>query len=392
MKSSGTISRLESILLSVLFCIGISLPLCKQMIMGEPDTLSIEARPLNKFPAPPRKTASSVRKYTTGLENYYNDHFGFRSALLRLNTIVKAGCLRVSPAGNVDFGKNGWLFLKDWMTFRGTMDVRKQDLEQWRLTLERRDAWLAKRGIRYLYVMAPNKSTIYSDYLAKPLNEAHAAASIEQLNTYLSAHSQVPFLSLREALLDARTKSPDRLYYPSDTHWNTMGAYVGYRELMLRLQTWFPELQPSKRSDFRVSETMHNGDLARMIGIPEFAAGKEFELEPLSPAKTTETGFKLPDVEQSEWILPVSIANTDPTRKLTAVVLRDSFGTSLVPYLVPHFSKVISIWSTEVSQKFEADLADVVEREKPDVFIEERVERVLMGGPPPESMVFGGKD
>lgn len=391
MQARQNIARLEAILLTALFCAGIGIPAAKQLIFGEPDTRLIEARKLNAFPKKPRKSVGSVRQFARDFEGYYNDHFGFRSALLRLGGFVKYQWLNISPAANVEIGKCGWLFLKDDVNYHGTHELTRDDLEHWRLTLEHRQEWLASRGIRYIYVVAPDKRTIYPDFLPDALNGGDQKTAGMQLVEYLSVHSKLRIVSLREPLLEARAKSGDRLYYPTDTHWNTVGANWGYRGIILRLQQWFPELKPEERSDFRITEEIHMGDLSRMIGLAESSAVNEVALLPPDTPQTSKTQFKLPDVEQTAGTLPFKIKNASASSKLRIVVLRDSFCTALVPYFARQFSETTFIYSTEMSQKFETDLGDLVEREKPDVFIEERVERVLTGGPPNESLVFGGK-
>jgi len=60
-----------------------------------------------------------------------------------------------------------------------------------------------------------------------------------------------------------------------------------------------------------------------------------------------------------------------------AVMVHDSFSNWFVPALSEHFGRLVSVWS------YNFDRA-LVERERPDLVIQEMVERTLMGSVPKE--------
>src|SRR4051812_36199372 len=51
-----------------------------------------------------------VRSYLTGLESYYNDHFGFRKQLVRWDHRWKHNWFKESSLPDVIIGREGWLF------------------------------------------------------------------------------------------------------------------------------------------------------------------------------------------------------------------------------------------------------------------------------------------
>jgi alginate O-acetyltransferase complex protein AlgJ len=63
----------------------------------------------------------------------------------------------------------------------------------------------------------------------------------------------------------------------------------------------------------------------------------------------------------------VYIQNADSNNHLRALVFRDSFTTSMIQFISPHFNEVLYIW-TPFDQ-------GIVDRYKPDVVIECFVER-----------------
>ena len=65
-----------------------------------------------------------------------------------------------------------------------------------------------------------------------------------------------------------------------------------------------------------------------------------------------------------------------PDRRLPrAVVFRDSFATWLIPLLSENFSRVLYSWQYTLD-------GDIVERELPDVVIQEMAEHILISARP----------
>src|SRR5205814_1172135 len=111
------------------------------------------------------------------------------------------------------------------------------DIAALRTELLRRRDYLATRGIGYIVTVAPEKFSIYPEYLPPWVARAprtrfdrvaHALASIPGLN----------FIDLRPALTAA--KAGERVYYMTDSHWNYLGASVAYLNLMREVQRVAP--------------------------------------------------------------------------------------------------------------------------------------------------------
>jgi alginate O-acetyltransferase complex protein AlgJ len=387
------ISSFEAFLLTFLFALAITLPGIKLIFCGEADTSSLEGRLPNPLPASPLrklsrwrkpKTIQALEEYPGQFENYYNDHFGFRSALLHLGSLIKVKFPMISPNRDVAIGKDGWLFLKDGGVLHEPPVLAESDLRCWTLGLEHKQEWLARHGSQFLYVVAPNKESVYPEFLPQNDSRLRGRRQVDQLSQYASLRPNVHFLSLRESLIDA--KGGERLYYRQDTHWNSWGAFIGYQAIVNRLGQWFPDLKARNRSEFPIVMEKKKGDLARMMGLPDFSSESEPALGAAFPPAAVTTEFWPNGIKQTKAVRPYTIEMPNASSGLRAVVLRDSFGTALLPYLSGHFSRITVIW--QVDQKFEDQVADIVRKEKPDVLIEEHLERVLPERPPDPDTVF----
>lgn len=356
----------------VLFLGLISLPELRNLTCStqEPETWE------KRVPAPPPPvewTWTALAEFPAKFEAYFNDHFGHRNSLIRRLNQLQVWWLRTSCAAHVILGRHGWLFYtvdpvgNDYRTVR---PYTEEELDHWRRLLEHRRDWLARRGIEYVLVIAPDKQTIYPEMLPAALRaRGRGPSRLDQLIAYLENHSTFRLLDVRETLRRAKDWGP--LYVRTDTHWNDRGAYVAYHEIVESLRGRFPDLKPWPRTAFDVRPFRSlGGDLAGMLGLANQTAEEGPTLAPRRPrqAREVDTARRLPNLPSWDQR---SLVMEHPDRHLPrAVMFRDSFAINLVPFLSEHFRRVHYYWSYD----FDFPL---VEREQPDVVIQELVERVL---------------
>ena len=311
-------------------------------------------------------------------EAYMNDHFGFRNTIIRrYNKILKRYFGR--KPDTVTLGQNNWLFLSETVTdYLGYRETSKEELERWRLVLEGRYAWLAERGICYLFVLSPDKKTIYSEFLPERVSPAKGETRGEKFLGYMQENSDVPILDLRGALFEA--KRHRQVYLSTDTHWNRYGHFVGYQQLILSLKRCLPELtdpMPFDPQSFDIVPVV--GDLIALGGLeadayPEvdqrFKVGSKYAFE------KTEI--------QDDWVYELLSRYKDGgerivqhtynlENKLRAVFFHDSYMKAMPELLARHFGQIESL---RVWAEYDI-LKNVAERYHPDVVIDEVQERLL---------------
>jgi hypothetical protein len=369
----GALKRMhpvESIALTVLFGVAICLPVVKQFVAGEPDTSAIEMH--RQAPAPTFDWKRSMKELPQQIDAWFDSHFGFRYFLLQADAALRAECFGESD--RVVVGKRGWLFLKiEPPLFTQSLDAPA--LDAWKNYLETRRRWLARRGIQYLFVVAADKDSVYPEYLPRSAGPPPAELPVDQLIRHLrETHSPVEVLSLRDALLAAKTREIQRLYCKQDTHWNSVGAFYGYKAIMDRLAPLLPSLKPKSRGDYRLVHGSDGGyDLLHIGGLPAWMQAKGPQLVPVSPADVhkrwltaTESGLN-----------PFRMELAHPGNLPTAVIDHDSFTMVMVPYLSQSFSRITYLAAGNNPAVTEKVIMDTVLQEKPDVFIEERIQRAM---------------
>ncbi len=357
--------------LILLFIAMITLPVVRTVSGPKSTVLLSEQRTPSTFPELSLKSGS-IRGFPTRFEAFFNDQFGFRDALIQLLSRAKVAWLGVSTSTKVTIGKDGWLYSSEFPDGSPSIAPRPftaDELRRWQRILENRRDWLAERGIQYWFVIAPNKESIYPEYLPKPCPLRATGSRLDQLVIHLRNQSSIQVIDLREPLLQA--KKSERVFDRTDTHWNDRGAYAGYRAIIEAVSATFPSATADPRTRFEnSSESGVGGDLARMLDADRWLHEDRLYLERLTPARARPAGSATGDRSMPQ---PFAMECTDPDLPRT-VVFCDSFAVRLTPFLSEHFERVLYSWQM-VFPTFETE---TIERERPRVVIQEIVERKLV--------------
>ena len=203
----------------------------------------VEQRQPSPRPGWPRDTAQ-IRQVPNQLDAYFDDHFGFRSRLLSLNSSLLFS-VGVSGSDRVMIGKDNWLFLRNRHhvveEYRGLIDPGEREIDSWIQQMKQRQDWLGQRGVHSLVVIPPNKHSVYSEFLPSWVTQV-AANRFDRISRKAET-AGLNFLDLRPTLLGGKETSSGLLYSRGGTHWNARGAYLSYRSVMAELARHFPELE-----------------------------------------------------------------------------------------------------------------------------------------------------
>jgi len=137
------------------------------------------------------------------------------------------------------------------------------------------------------------------------------------------------------------------MFHKTDNHWNDYGGFVAYEAIMNTLSVDFPELTKSSISDYIIDSTIVDGfKLTNMMGIYDgiFENKITCKLAATRKSKKVEKrkypGF--PNFSlNSKYELRFKTEN-DSLPKI--LMIRDSFGSTLIPYLNEHFSESVYIF------------------------------------------------
>jgi hypothetical protein len=369
---NGTAKRLGDVGLIALFIGAISLPSLKTLWEPRPTVSTQEGRVLAP---PPELKPTQLDRFPGQFDAYFNDCFGFRTNLIGWLAAARVNGLRVSSSPHVIMGKKGWLYHGDesYVTnYRNTQPFTFEELEQWRVLLEARQEWLAQRGIRYLVIIAPEKPTIYPEYLPRGINRVRPDSRLDQFLAHMRTHAKLDVLDLRPVLQAA--KANEQVYYKKDTHWNWRGAFAAYQQVTSALAAWFPQVRGLPRTAFTtVSLPKPDCNLARMLG-PVIASREPDLFLDLGPRRQAHPAKVPYSIDEAYRHPDAPVAREGPNPALPrAVMFHDSFTYHMLDFLAEHFSRIAFFM-----QNFPQFDPRTIEREHPQVVLQEMVEWKLI--------------
>lgn len=299
---------------------------------------------------------------------FYADNFVLKPMLFKLYYHIKVDIFNTDPLPQkVVTGKDGWMFLGNSSSdvireSKGIVQFSNDQINNIKQNLLAQRDWLGEKGIVFIVAVVPNKHTVYGEYL--PIRRSSQKTKLNQLKEELS-QTDLNFVDLSEAL----DKKSEKLYYKTDSHWNHLGAFYGYLELINVIRQFYPDIQPLELNNFdRELKTFNQMDLSRLLDlhIPD----ENVTLTLKHPAASKIPGEL--EIPSTHDILSEPFENRliSQANSKKLILFGDSFRFTLIQYLSEHFGESIFL------RGYSAD-KEIIDREKPDVVIIELVERHL---------------
>jgi hypothetical protein len=264
-------------------------------------------------------------------------------------------------------GRQGWLFLQGDTNdvigqHTGRVRLGREARREWKALLEARVAWTREFGIPWVCQIAPDKESVYPEYLPPEIVPSRRRPVHELLRAARSL--KPPMTYPLQELVAAKDDWP--LYFPTDTHWTQRGAYVAYLALCQELEG--RGLRPRVVRDETVSwvKQSHYGDLGSKLDPPVEGPGLAAQLEHHSS--------RLVFDNRIENHGRVMIFEQDRPAESTCVAFGESFTNQLLLFLKESFRRLVFVHTSMM-------IREVVTRETPDVVISLPLERFLIRVP-----------
>ena len=309
-----------------------------------------------------------VDQFRVDFDKYYKENFGGKNSFLKLHNAIQYHLLQNSPLQNsVVFGEDGWLFLGNKYSNIineniGLDTFSKNDLERIGSNIQHRKEYLDQHGIKYYICAAPNKHTVYNDYLPSHLRN-RSITKLEQLKRFLEK-KEIDLIDLKDYFHQYDSL---RLFHKTNTHWNDVGAFLGYKRLLSSIQKDFGDLKSFELDDFRIDTLIkQREDLTNMIKIDieekhiVLKSKERFQSIELEKQLTVpDNYFRHPDHYEYRY---QGIGN------LKVLVFRDSFFSGMKQFMKEYFGEIVFVWHHDFNK-------EIIETEKPDIVIYEIIER-----------------
>ncbi len=278
-------------------------------------------------------------KFTSGFEKYISDQFMARDFWIG----VKSDTDRVmgkKESNGVYLGKDGYLIQKFTPPVDGDLETKVNAIHS-----------LAKAvpGLRMFVMLVPTAASVLADKLPDYAPAGEELAYLDQVGR--SLHRDIRFVDVYPALRAQREQS---VYYKTDHHWTTRGAFYAYQELSKRMG-----LIPKKEEDFttRTVTDEFYGSLYSKSGfrhvepdsielyIPK--AGGSCTVEYVEEGQISNSMYAMDNLGKKDKYTVFFDGNHSFIRITTGLrdgtkllVVKDSYANSLIPFLTPHFSEI----------------------------------------------------
>ncbi len=320
-----------------------------------------EKRELAKFPKTNAKTLTSG-KFQEGLDDFLNDHVAFRDECISVNTFV--GRVQGKKEQNgVVFGRDGYLFEKyDDKDFeRKTIDYNVSCLSEFvNLVSEN----IGEENVKVALV--PSKINVLEDKLPRFTPQCSMNDSMKiELQAALSGQNVL--LDLQKQM---KKHSQEYIYYKTDHHWTSLGAYYGYSQLMEAMGQKPCKLGAKKVvcTDFRGTtfNKVHYASSPDTITTYDDATQVSGEIDENGDIKKIESVFApkaLKGEDKYDYFLGGNYAkvtlNTPCDNGKTLVLIKDSFANCMIPFLARNYSTIVMIDLRYLNSSIMDSLADV---------------------------------
>lgn len=282
--------------------------------------------------------------------DYFAGRFGLRQELITANAAVQATVFHESAAEDVVLGADGWLYYADTLAdYTGSGAMSERQLWCAARNLALMQEYAASRGARFVFLCAPNKNTIYPQYMPSSYARAAGDSNLDRLERELTAQN-VLFCDVREAL----AKADELTYYATDSHWNGYGSALAHDALLRTLGA------ESNLSGEEFSLQAHSGDLYEML-YP--ASARQENGLSLSRARTFRYAGEVRGADDQS-------IHTFSGEAGAVLVFRDSFGNALHEDLAESWGE--ALFSRAMPYDF-----SLMDKLLPDTVIVELVERNL---------------
>lgn len=287
--------------------------------------------------------------YFEELGEYVNQNFAGREFLVTANAKLMGNVLKTSTNEKIIRGKDGWLFFQETAKdYLGQSTISQREAFAIAKNLETIKAGIEKKGGKFFFTIAPNKSSLYGEFMPENYLEMMRNNNYTKLQPYLDKTYYVD-------LFEPFRRNDEVLYYKWDSHWNQEGALFARNILMDRMGKT-PISYENVNSGDKYS---HKGDLYEMA----YPKGTEKDRDVIYDRDNT--FIYKNEVRDNDEPL---IETKNQSGKGRLIMYRDSFGTALLPFMADEyhealFSKEIPYQMNHIDDYLPGDVVlEIVER------------------------------
>lgn len=316
-----------------------------------------ENRVLEKLPDLSLQALSSGR-FTSNFEKYVSDQFAYRDVWIG----VKSDADRLmgkKESNGVYLGDDGYLIQKFTAPAAGDLEDKVEAILAF---------GNATPGLHKYVMLVPTAVTLLEDKLPSYAQASDELGYLDQVRQALP--SDIRFVDVYPALY-AERKQP--IFYKTDHHWTTRGAYSAYRELCRQMG-----ILRQEEDDFYIRQVTNEfyGSLYSKSGfrrlqpdIIELYVPKKdhsYAVEYVEEQQISDSLYEMDNLNKKDKYTVFLNGNhalihiiTGHSEGKKLLLVKDSFANSLIPFLTEHYSEIYVV----DLRYYEEDLVKLVQEQ-----------------------------
>jgi hypothetical protein len=270
------------------------------------------------------------------------DQFPFRTAWIQVKSLSDR-ILGKTESNGIFLAKKGYLI----------ENFTEPDADRYAELIETLDDFVGTHGTLKQYMLiAPTAVNIYADKLPLFAVAGDQDAYLDQLKDD-ALNAGITFIDVRDAFREA---TDTQLFYKTDHHWTTDGAYVAFQQFAEKAGldisgTSYDRLQVTNSfsgtmtasSGFRMAETENI-----YVYLPQ--NGVDYTVNYVSEAETTASFYDSANLSiRDKYTVfmngnhPLVKIQTTANSGRTLLVLKDSYANCFVPFLAEYYDKILVV-------------------------------------------------
>lgn len=276
-------------------------------------------------------------EFTEKFETYTADQILGKDVFVKSNVAVNR-VLGITEINQVYIGKEGYLI----QDYQEPGEVLEDNIRYLQAFAEENPE------IDMTFLIAPNVNEIYPEYLPAYAETYSQELVIDRLQTSLEGRMTV--VDVTEAL---REHKGEALYYKTDHHWTTLGAYYAYEELCRAL-----ELEPAPIKQYQCLEVAEPfyGSLYSKVPLFEQESDSvelyrnpegEYTVTVVGEQQTKDSMFDMEYVNRKDKYsvffggnYPLLVIESNSENDEKVLILKDSYANCMVPMLADHYGEI----------------------------------------------------
>lgn len=278
-------------------------------------------------------------RFTKNYEKYVSDQFPLRDFWIGIKSTSEKALGKKENNG-VYLAKDGYLIDKFEEPGESELKSKVEEVNKLVDTIPKVDKY---------FLLVPNAVKVLEDKLPAHGPSGDQYRSMEEIKDSLG--TSINFVDIYDKLYSHKD---EYIYYKTDHHWTSRGAYLAYEELMEDMG-----IVPHKEDYFNIEKVTDDfyGSLYSKSGFRNIdpdsivlyrpKKAEKYKVEYLEEERVSDSIYNMEGLDEKDKYTvflggnhPLIKISTEINNDKKLLILKDSYANSMIPFLIGHFNEI----------------------------------------------------